>query len=239
VQASVLGTTFVVVVLLIQAASGRSNVEDLMDVYVRRTPLVPFAIAGLCVSVSIGACVALFRQQSGISETHNHSLALSSFVIFVMFLFVTAWLYCGVLLWIRPSWASRQRRRRLETNTLLLVRHQIHTRLCRHLLETECRQLGLRFVEYSSARRDLGPIRANRFGEIVDVDLATLRRFAESLEHTVSVPRHPDAQVKGFLLVGIGSRLSAGRDVLARVHPDDLSHHHGRLLRSLFRVTRT
>lgn len=236
VQASILSITFIVIVLLVQARVVNLGREDLVGLYIRKSYVIPSAVAGLALTGTIGAAQLLIKQADPPGAWEN-ALALSSVVIFALFLWVTAGLHWTTLQFLRPSWIRRQRFQFLERVLLEAVRREIGMALGRVTLQRVCRDLELLYAPLGSSRQDLAPIRADRSGEVVDVDLRNLRRFAQVLAHRVPLTGSPDDSPKAFLVKEIGSRVTPGNDVLARIHRRDLSDRAGRLLRSVYKIS--
>jgi hypothetical protein len=238
VHASIIGVTFVVIVLLVEALGGKLGREHLFRLYIRESYIIPIALAGLIIAGSIGV-VRFSIGQFDLIPWWLEALALSSLAIFVLFLVATAFLYWKTVEFLRPSWIRRARIRLAEQAVVRAVRWEIRQRLSHKILDDVCREQELCYVPNAYARRDLAPIRAGQFGVVADINLCKLAEFARVLTPRIQQAADHDRTYRGFLLRGIGSYLEPDNDVLVRVYADDQTELATQVIRSAYKISRS
>jgi hypothetical protein len=237
VHASIIGITFVVIVLLVEALGGKLSREGFFRLYIRKSYILPIAFAGLTLTGSIGVA-RLLVNRNDLAQSWLEALAFSSLMIFGLFLMATAWLYWKTLDLLRSSSIRQARIQLVEQAVIKTVQQEIRRRLGHNILNRVCQELELDYIPFPYAREDLAPIQASQFGVVLDINLHKLAQFAQMLTHRVQTAPDRDRTFRGFLLSGMGSFLGPGNSVLARVYPEDQTDHTVRLLQSTYKVGR-
>ena len=238
VHAGIIGITFVVIVLLVEALGSKLGREALFRLYIRESCILPIASAGLTLVGTIGL-VRLLTSQLNPTPLWLEASALSSIMIFGLFLLATAWLYWKTVDSLRPSQIRQARIRVAEQAVAKTVKQEIRQRLGHNILHRISQELELYYVPFAYARRDLTPIRARQSGVVIDINLKKLAEFAQTLTHTIQPAADHDRTFRGLLLKGIGSYLGPDNDVLARVYPEDQTDRATRTLRSAYKIARS
>lgn len=218
VQATIIGITFVVIVLLVEAFGGRLRREDLFRFYIRKSYILPIAFAGLTLTGTIGIVRLLINQVDLMPWWMGalvQLLALSLPIMFVLFLLATAWLYLRTLDFLKPSWIQQARIQLAEQAIQEAIRWEARQRIGHELFQRRCLEMGLEHLPWDTARRDLTPIRADQDGWVIDVNLLKLREFARMLAHEVPSADDADRKCRGFILKNIDSHIRTDSDVLA------------------------
>jgi len=222
VEASILGLTFVVAVLLIQSRAHDASSGELFQFYIRESYIVPAVVAGL-VTVCLTGLVRLALVQVCRNAKSLRALIVSSVACFGMFIYLNIVIYRKVLLLMSPSSIRQARITVLEHAIQSAVTQATKIVAGRALLQRFCDERGVLCSIFGDSRYDLAPIRTNQLGRIIDIDLVRLGRFAGRLRHTVTSASAEGKPRKAFLTRQMGDSISQNQDVLARIDPADLN----------------
>lgn len=236
VQASILGLTLVVVVLLIQTQSDRSNSDDLFRYFVAKSHIVPIVVYGLVQICWVGGVRLATSHSLGLPSV-LHSAILVSGLSFLAFAFLNVFIYWRTLQFISPGYNRTARMDLLDRSIDRAVLAAAEEAMGNAILRKVCADLALYCSPLAGNRTDLAPIRADRYGRVTDVDLARLAALSRDLKHAVYTESQSGTAYRGFVLKELGALLGRRNDVLMRVHHTDDRQDIAATVRSVYKVS--
>jgi hypothetical protein len=234
VHATILGVTFVVIVFVVDKIKSGLNRDDLFNIYLRESAILAIAIWGLVILLLLGATNIMFAQP-GLPAGQHLPLALPLVVQSALFLVATGCLYWKTLQMLRPSWIAEARMRHVREVIARVVMDDVSRALGQRILRRLYGELGLHLGAPDSAGCVLRPIDAGHEGQVLDVNLERLCRFARMLRERIQLP-FDHGVVKAIIRPTVGFELHSGSTTLAWIIPDDASAKSRRMLRSAFKI---
>ena len=238
VHASILGITFVVVVLLIQAISPKLRSDPLFRALIEDSWIVPLGLMGVSLAAILGGIVFSVSLYEEIPP-YLKGLSLSACVLFLLFIGATGYLYCRVVRFLQPAYirdlGTRLAERAIDRSIGMELKKHLNNTLLRE--RTSDLRLGLSLAEKHTAM-DLTPIRDERRGVVRDINLRHLARLSRMLKELKEPISHGDSPVWGRLVKGLGSPVTEGDDVLARVDLEQVPKEVAEAIHQSYRIGR-
>jgi len=236
VQASILGLTLVLIVLLVQTRASDSGSDALFRFYIQESLVVPIVVYGLVQLVWAGVTRFLL-QSSRCVEVLFDAATMASGLSFVFFVVLNIRLYGTTLAFVSPGYARSARVALLGWSVQEAVTAAAEQAVGRAIMRKHCSDLALLWSPSFGWRDDLTPVQSERFGRITDVDLMRLVDLSRELERTVHTDSESGRTYRAAVLKELGSMVGPRGGMLARVHPGDATRRVTRIVRSAYKIT--
>ena len=202
VEASVLALSIAVIIFAFQAVSSSELGVELGE-FAEDTHLFPVFYLGIVGLVLVG-----FVQLGIGNGVLDVEAALVATVVSGSTLLTLAWLFANTIGALAPEQLQRRRTERFERAAGKRVDREVLENIAYNLLEEECQRAGVDFRPLLPGAVAPGAheVRANRGGNVRDVNLRKLRSLANRVRQ--------GEQVGLSLLVSLGSRVAEGQVII-------------------------